>query len=203
MDVGATSALTLSSYQTASSRYGQGVLASLANAINSSSSMSDSKNMAVFQDLSAIYSTLTGSASPSSSTTDSVLTTSTTSGLVPSTGGTSPSSLPNGNATLSAASLAVSAASFGGVDSTSASILFSGSKASTPAGLASAAINLSASVALASYSAYQSGIPTGTTLGAAATSASAKIDTTQPTDIQTAIQSAQSGLLNSTLSLLA
>jgi hypothetical protein len=60
---------------------------------------------------------------------------------------------------------------------------------------------LDASLALASYSNYQNGIPTGT-LGSAATAAATSIGSTQPSNIQTAIQSAQSGSLSSVLNLL-
>jgi hypothetical protein len=200
MDVGVASALTLSNYQMALNSYGQGVISSLANAIGTSSATSGPKNTAVLQDISNIYSSLTGDANSGPSTAESPSSPSNTSALTPPVGGTDSSLVTSGSTTFTAATLATSSATFGGLASASASILFAGTDVSGSDGLSSSAINLNASVALASYAAYQNGIPNGT-IGAAS-AAAAKIDTTQPTTIQNAIQSAQSALLTSTLNIL-
>ncbi len=199
MDVGAASALTLSNYQMALNSYGQGVISSLANAIGTSSATSGPKNTAVLQDISNIYSSLTGDANGGLSAADSLSSSADTNVLSPPESGPDSSSVTSGSAAFTA-SLATSSAMFGGLDSTSASILFGGTGVSGSDGLSSSAINLNASVALASYTAHQNGIPSGT-IGAAASAAAAKIDTTQPATIQNAIQSAQSSLLTNTLNI--
>jgi len=86
--------------------------------------------------------------------------------------------------------------------STTASILFAGTGNQGQDGFASAAINMNASLALASYSNQLNHIPTGS-LAAAATAAAANINPNNPADIQKAIQSAQTSMFQSTLNLLA
>jgi hypothetical protein len=94
-----------------------------------------------------------------------------------------------------------SLATLGGLDSASASTLFSGGSSSGLLGFSPSAINMSASLALAAYANQQSGIPSGT-LGAAATAATSNLDSTQSSIVQAAIQSAQSTVLTSSLNLL-
>jgi hypothetical protein len=104
-------------------------------------------------------------------------------------------SVASGKTSFDLSALSASAASVGGLDSASASILFSGSSSGS-GGISSAALNLNATLALASYSNYLNGVPTGT-------KAATTTNSTQPTDIQAAIQTAQSTALSSMLNLLA
>ena len=199
MDIGATSALNLYSYQTALKKSGQSATASSASGASSSSSTAQSE--AVLQALSSVYSG-TSTVSGLFSSTDSLATLAGTSGVLgPLVSGMYSASVASGNTSSTMAGLSASLATVGGLDASSASLLFSGQGTNGSSGYASSAINLTGTLALAAYANKQNGVP-ATTLGAAASKAAASIDSTQPANVQSAIQAAQSATTTSTLNLL-
>lgn len=198
MDIGAASALNLYNYQTALKNAGQ---STATNASSVSSSSSTAQSEAVLQALSSVYSG-TSSVSGLFSSTDSLAALAGTSGVLgPLVSGMYSASVASGNTSSTVAGLSASLATVGGLDASSASILFSGQGTSSSSGYASSAIDLTGTLALAAYANKQNGVPT-TTLGAAASKAAASIDSTQPAHVQSAIQAAQSASTTSTLNLL-
>jgi hypothetical protein len=196
MDVGAASALALYNYQTALKAGSQGTSGSTASsgtqATATSSSLNPTQDAAILQALANTYGSLSTVAS-------GVLAAPDTLGSLVS-GMYSLSSA--GGAPISFSGLAASLATEGGLDTSSASILFSTKDSSSSSSGFTSAMDLNAKLALASYTSQQAGLPTGT-VGAAAASAASKVDTTQTSSVQAAIQSAQSGVTSSLLNLLA
>ena len=204
MDVGTASALSLYNYQTTLNGNSQGAGSSSASTGSTAPTSGSAQDAAVLQALTSTYASLTTSSNSLLTTPDALSALAGSSALIPLVSGIYSASVANGNASSAFSGLSTSMVTEGGLSATSASILFSSNNASNNAsgmdGFSSTAINMNASLALAAYSNYQNGIPSGT-LGAAASAAAAKIDTTQTSTVQTAIQAAQSASLTSSLNL--
>jgi hypothetical protein len=203
MDIGTTSALGLYNYPTTLNGYGQGTTSasaspnsSISPSSSSTSSTGSAQDAAVLQALTDTYTSLT----TSSNGLNALLGSSNV--LGPLVSGIYSESAANGQTPPDLTSLAASAASVGGLNSASASILFSGNSKNGLDNISSSAINLNATVALAAYYNQQNDISNST----ATTSAAPAVTGTgspQSSDVKLALQSAQSALLNSTLNLFA
>ena len=208
MDIGASSALALHGYQTTLNGYSQGTTSSSAStgsltssANNSTSSSNDTQDAAVLQALASTYTSLTTNSNGVLPAPDALSALAGSSSVLgPLVRAIYSESVASGKSDLNQSSLSASAASVGGLNATSASILFAGSASNGLDNISSSAINLNATLALTSYANHQAGI-----LNSTATAAAAAIGTgsTQSSDVQKAIQSAQSVSLNSTLNLFA
>jgi len=216
VDIGSASALALYNYQTTLNNYGQGTTSSAStgsstasassstpSSSSSTSSANDAQDAAVLQALASAYTSLTTNSNGILPAPDALSAAAGTSGALGSlVSGIYSEAAASGKTSLNLSSLSASAASVGGLNSTTASILFSGSTSNGLDNISPAAINLNATLALVSYSNYQNDIPNSSAT-VAATSAAAGTDTTQPSDVQNAILSAQSASFNSTLNLFA
>jgi hypothetical protein len=203
MDIGPTSALGLYNYPTTLSSLGQGTTSasaspnsSISPVSSSTSSTSSAQDAAVLQALTDTYTSLTANSNGLSALLGS------SSVLGPLVSGIYSESTANGKTPPDLSSLAASAASVGGLNSASASILFSGNNSNGLDNISSPVINMNATVALAAYYNQQNDLSTSIAPTAAATAVTGT-GSTQSSDVKTAIHSAQSALLNSTLNLFA
>jgi len=203
MDIGTTSALGLYNYPTTLNGYDLGTTSasaspnsSISPSSSSTSSTGSAQDAAILQALTDTYTSLTTNSNGLSALVGS-------NGVVgPLVSGIYSESAANGKTPPDLSSLAASAASVGGLNSASASILFSGNSKNGLDNISSSVINLNATVALVSYANRQNDISSSTPATAAA-SAVTGTGSMQSSDVKTAIQSAQSALLNSTLNLFA
>jgi len=195
MNVGGVSTLVGNGVPTVLTNGNQGSGSALAGTTNAASTAGSAQNAAVLQALTATTNGLlpTPDALSSLAGESGVLAT-----LV---GGIHSASVANGNPSSPFPGLTTGLASVGGIDSASAATLFSGGSSSGLGGLSAAALNLNASLALASYTNNQAGLPTGN-FAVAADAAATSPGSTSPADVQSAIQSAQSSVLTSTMNLL-
>ena len=196
MEVGAAGSLALYNYQTTLANYGQG-------STSISSTAGSAQNAAVLQALDSAYTGLTSGSTGGLPAADPL---STLAGDGLALGslvqGIYATSVASGSTASLFPSLANASATAGGLDATGASILFPSSGIKGLEGISSSAINLNASLALASYATYQSGLQSNP-LGAAATSAATSSDPTQTASIQAEVQGAQAATFASTMNLLA
>ena len=210
MDIGTVSALALASYQAAVSSYGQGSIAtspgtgsSAATSSSGTSSPSGTQDAAALQALASVYTNLTTNSNSILPVPDTLSALAGNSGALGSlVSGIYQLSAANGNSKPDLSALSATAATVGGLNATTASILFAGNSSNGQDGFSALAVNMNSILALASYSDHLNNIPTGS-LGAAATAAAASIDPNQPSAVQNAIQAAQSSALTSSLNLFA
>ena len=197
MDVGTVGATSLSSYQTALKSVAQ----SAASTGSAASTSGTGQSATVLQALSAAYANLTGSSIGTQPASDALSFLAGSDALSTLAKGIYSASAASGDAASSISSLSGSLAKVGELTAASPSILNSGQGTSGLDGFSSAAINLDATLALASYTNRQNGIPDGT-IGAAAAKLASGIDTTQTASVQAAIQAAQAISMASTLNLI-
>jgi peptidoglycan DL-endopeptidase CwlO len=216
VDIGSASALALYNYQTTLNGYNQGATASATTGTSTSSSTSpatssssptstasDAQDAAVLQALASAYTSLTTNSNGILPAPDALSAAAGTSGALGSlVSGIYAEAVASGKTALNLSSLSASAASVGGLNASTASILFAGNPSNGLDNISSSAINLNATLALASYSNHLKDIPNSSAT-VAATGAAAGTDSTQPADVQNAILSAQSASFNSTLNLFA
>jgi hypothetical protein len=203
MNIGTAGALALYSYQTTLNGYGQGSTGGSASTANSPSSTSASnpgsaQDAAILKALADTYTSLTTASNGYLPAPEALSALAGSSGVLgPLVNAIYSKASASGSTSLNLSALSASSASVGGLNSAAASTLFSGGGNSGPGALSSAAVNLNATLALASYSNYLKGVPAGSASAAAAN------QSTQPADVQAAIQSAQSTAFTSMLNLLA
>jgi hypothetical protein len=216
VDIGSASALALYNYQTTLNSNTQGANSSASTSSSTSSSVgpatpstpststaNDAQDAAVLQALVGTYTSLTSNSNGFLPAPDALSALAGSgSDLGPLVSGIYSEAAASGKTSMNLSSLSASAASVGGLNSASASILFSGNSGNGLDNISSSAINLNATLALASYSNHLSGIP-DSSASALATAAAPGTSSTQSADLKGAAQSAQAGALNSTLNLFA
>jgi hypothetical protein len=183
MDVGAAGALSQYTYQSTLKGLTQG-----------GSSQKAAQGAAVLQ---ALSSTLAGTAGTNALLpgTDALSSLAGSGALAPLLSGIYQASTASGDASFAGSAISEAHAAIGQMDGSAATTLLSGG------GSFAAAISQGSALALTAYTAQQEGF--SGTVTAAATKAASGVDLTSPAGIQTVIQSAQSSLFNSTLSMMA